>query len=638
MDRFFGFDLGDAESAVSRLEKEDGSTPEMLTICGEKSFITAYALLQSGELQIGERACYTADAVRRKIRFKSRFLTDPSSEEDVRRFAAGVLGELYGSGDLIRHEDCCFYIGCPAGWNRNAREDYRAIFEKVGYPPAKIISESRAAMVSACQSRHLQIGYDILSKPVLVVDIGSSTTDFAYICNGKEVEMQTAGEVRLGGGIMDEILLEQAVRSSESEGAFRELFKKSEPWKSYCEFAARRLKEKYFSDEGYWSENPCTESVLVRSAGTAPLRLRIAMDKDTAKRLLEQKAESLGGRSFKDVFVQSLRDVKEHISGEQPDLLFLTGGVSKLPAIKGLCRDVFPDAVVITGAEPEFSVSKGLAWCGRIDEELREFKAELDTLKNSTKVEDIVAGKINDLYRAVVDVVVEPILYNAALPVFEQWRNGEIRRLSDADPILQSEIEKWLHTDEARELLMKPITRWLKPVSDALEEYTEPICIRHNVPYTALSLSSYLSASDLDIRIDAKNVFPVEELTWLIDSIITLIVSLLCGGTGVALISSGPTGILTGAFLSILVLLMGKTRMEKALLTADIPKITRKLVPKGAFRTRMKSMSSTIKSGFYKNLEGEKNEEITERLVEEISVQIEQCLTKMAEVVEIPLG
>ena len=638
MDRFFGFDLGDAESAVSRLEKEDGSTPEMLTICGEKSFITAYALLQSGELQIGERACYTADAVRRKIRFKSRFLTDPSSEEDVRRFAAGVLGELYGSGDLIRHEDCCFYIGCPAGWNRNAREDYRAIFEKVGYPPAKIISESRAAMVSACQSRHLQIGYDILSKPVLVVDIGSSTTDFAYICNGKEVEMQTAGEVRLGGGIMDEILLEQAVRSSESEGAFRELFKKSEPWKSYCEFAARRLKEKYFSDEGYWSENPCTESVLVRSAGTAPLRLRIAMDKDTAKRLLEQKAESLGGRSFKDVFVQSLRDVKEHISGEQPDLLFLTGGVSKLPAIKGLCRDVFPDAVVITGAEPEFSVSKGLAWCGRIDEELREFKAELDTLKNSTKVEDIVAGKINDLYRAVVDVVVEPILYNAALPVFEQWRNGEIRRLSDADPILQSEIEKWLHTDEARELLMKPITRWLKPVSDALEEYTEPICIRHNVPYTALSLSSYLSASDLDIRIDAKNVFPVEELTWLIDSIITLIVSLLCGGTGVALISSGPTGILTGAFLSILVLLMGKTRMEKALLTADIPKITRKLVPKGAFRTRMKSMSSTIKAGFYKNLEGEKNEEITERLVEEISVQIEQCLTKMAEVVEIPLG
>ena len=34
----------------------------------------------------------------------------------------------------------------------------------------------------------------------------------------------------------------------------------------------------------------------------------------------------------------------------------------------------------------------------------------------------------------------------------------------------------------------------------------------------------------------------------------------------------------------------------------------------------------------------EKNEEITERMVNEISSQIELCLTKMAEVVEIPLG
>ena len=40
----------------------------------------------------------------------------------------------------------------------------------------------------------------------------------------------------------------------------------------------------------------------------------------------------------------------------------------------------------------------------------------------------------------------------------------------------------------------------------------------------------------------------------------------------------------------------------------------------------------------YEHLEKEKNEEITERMVNEISSQIELCLTKMAEVVEIPLG
>lgn len=189
MNRYYGFDLGDAESAVSRLDADSEKRPQVLTVCGEKSLITAYADLMSGEIVIGEKACYAANAVKRRIRFKSRFLTDKDAEGDVRCFAAGVLSELYAAGELQRdEEDCCFYIGCPAGWKSAARERYRALFERCGYPPLKIISESRAALVSVCQSRHMQVGYDILSRPVLIVDVGSSTTDFAYICGGHEVE------------------------------------------------------------------------------------------------------------------------------------------------------------------------------------------------------------------------------------------------------------------------------------------------------------------------------------------------------------------------------------------------------------------------------------------------------------------
>ena len=179
MERFYGFDLGDAESAISRLEKKENKEPEILTINEARSFITAYALLKDGRILIGEGACYDPEAIKRKERFKSRFLVDPNTAKDVSSFASGVLGELYMSGQMIHGEDCCFYIGCPAGWDKMAREEYRSIFEKVSYPPTKIISESRAALVCACQSKHLQVGYDILNKPVLVVDIGSSTTDFA---------------------------------------------------------------------------------------------------------------------------------------------------------------------------------------------------------------------------------------------------------------------------------------------------------------------------------------------------------------------------------------------------------------------------------------------------------------------------
>ena len=90
--------------------------------------------------------------------------------------------------------------------------------------------------------------------------------------------------------------------------------------------------------------------------------------------------------------------------------------------------------------------------------------------------------------------------------------------------------------------------------------------------------------------------------------------------------------------LSLVVLVLGKNRMEQALLSADIPKLMRKLVRRGAFESRLETLSDEIRANFYRSLDEEKNEEITGRMVQEISSQIELCLTKMAEIVEVPLG
>ena len=635
MERYFGFDLGDAESAVSVLKK-DGSEPKVLKIRDSGSVITAYARLDNQELVIGEGACYHPRAVERRLRFKSRFLTDPESETDLQRFAGGVLGELYLDGNLIHGEDCCFYVGCPAGWSKADRERYRRIFERLGYPPVKIISESRAALVSACQSRYLQVGYDILSNPVLVVDIGSSTTDFAYISKGREVELQTAGEVRLGGGLLDEMLLDMCVAEAPEEQEIRRVFAESDPWRSYCEFAARRLKEKYFSDEAYWQDEPCRQTIRITQG--RPLSLTLSMDRYKAERLLDGPSPLLMGRSFHEVFADSLRQTREHLSGEIPSLLFMTGGVSRLKAVSDWCAEVYPESVVITGNEPEYSVSKGLAWTGSIDEEMRAFRQDIENLRDSSVVEKIVAANLEDLYKKAADSLIEPMLREAALPVITRWRDGQIRTLADVDEQMQKEITAWLRSDAAKEYLVKPVTAWLKPVSYALEEHTVPICLKHKVPYRALSLSSYLSVSDIDLKIDAKDVFAVEEATWMLDTVISVIVGLLCGGGGITLIASGFAGIAAGAVLSLLILFIGKNKMQDALLRANIPGPVRKLLPVSYFESRLDKISEEVRDKFYQSLEQDKNDEISDRLVREISAQIESCLVKMAEVVEIPLG
>ena len=437
---------------------------------------------------------------------------------------------------------------------------------------------------------------------------------------------------------MDEILLEESVEASNPlfRKKIRQTLEESEPWRSYCEFAARRLKEKYFSDEEYWSNNECKESLVIQY--NRPVKLTLKMDKSIASKLLNKNIAKLGGKSFKEVFIQALRDVKDNITGSQPELIFLTGGVSKLPAIRDWCTSVFNDAIVVSGAEPEFSVARGLAYCGRIDEDMREFRADLEELTKSSKIEKIVRTHINQLYKDAVDSLIEPILTKVAMPIFDRWRSGEIRKLSDTDEELQRGVAAYIKSDEARALLAGPITSWLKPVAEDLEEFTVPICVNHRVPYTALSFKSYLSASDIDIKVDAKNIFAVEEMTWLIDSLVTVLVGLIIAAIDVVPFLAGPEGIIVGVIASAVILILGKDKMEARLLETDIPNPLRKLIPKNTFTSRMDSISADVKKNFYASLEQEKNDEITERMVNEISAQIEQTLIKMAEVVEIPLG
>lgn len=635
MGQFYGFDLGDAESAVARTRKDDKSeTAKILPVCDAQSFVTAYARLTDGRLLIGESACYSADALTRKVRFKSRFLKDPECRKDIRIFASGVLSELIGSGQLVPEQENVFYIGCPAGWKKMDRERYREIFEETGYPPVRIVSESRAALISACESRHLQVGYDILSKSVLVVDVGSSTTDFAYIESGREVELQTAGEVMLGGGITDEMLLRESVLASPDRAAIEQILGQNEAWRNYCEFAARRLKEKYYSDEEYWASRSCSRSIEILHDGSHTLTIR--MDRNMARKLMEAPCKELDGRSFHQAFSESLSQIREKTGSVE--LLFLTGGVSKLPAIRAWCQEAFPETTVVTTAQPEFSVARGLAHSGRIDEEIRQFRKEVDDLIETSTVERIVSSRMEQLYRGIVDALTEPILETAVMHVFDRWRSGEISRLSEIDEELRREIERYLRSEDAQKLLTDVVSSWLRPAAYELEEYTMPICVRHNVPYRALNLTSYLSLSDIEIRIDTKDIFAIEQITWLINTIITILVSLLCGGSGVALIAGGMKGIVAGAILSLGVLLIGQEHLENRMMDLNLPKPLRRLITRNAFSGRIHRISSEVKSNFYDSLEKEKNEEITARLAGEISAQIEECLKKMAQVVEIPLG
>ncbi|MBR0159941.1 MAG: Hsp70 family protein [Oscillospiraceae bacterium] len=586
--QFWGFDLGDGESTLARVSAEGSERPEIIEVDGRKVIITVWAVMRNGEVRIGENAARSAaTAVRSAARFKRRFLNAQSdSAALIRDFSARVFESLRSDGALVGGEKSnCVYVGCPAGWNSEARERYERIFETIGFPSPKVVSESRAVMVGAIQSNSVRDYIDLRSKTVLVVDIGSSTTDFAYINKGKEQEIRTGGEVALGGGVMDELLLESCVSASKKAKALRQVLEESESWRVDCELHARRLKEKYYSlPAEKRAEQDCSESLLITY--DEPVILDLWMDEEMSGRLTEKPCEQLNGKSFRRVFCDGLREVRDSIGAEQPELLFLTGGVSRMEEIRGWCQEVFPEAVIYTDTEPEFSVARGLAWCGRIDDELVRFRAEVEKLISSNTVESIVSGHLNALYEAALDALLDPLLEKAVRPALTDWVNGTHKTLSEMEKALQERIKVYLYSEEAKACLYQPVTEWLRRVADDLEPYTSEICRRYHVPDRSLEISSMLTASDFRIleKIAARDVLNGDSITWtavFAESVISILIAMLCGGSGVVLISEGPAGMLIGFVISFLILglshVMGKKAIDEKIMNANLPLSIRRM-------------------------------------------------------------
>ena len=587
MMNYWGFDLGDGESTLARVGSTGVSYPEIVDVDGKKVTITVWAVMRNGEVRIGENAARSAaSAVRSAARFKRRFLDVQSdSAALIRDFSARVFESLRDSGALVGGEKSnSVYVGCPAGWDAENRARYRRIFETIGFPNPKVVSESRAVMVGAIQSNSVRDYVDLRTKSVLVIDIGSSTTDFAYINKGKETEIRTGGEVSLGGGVMDELLLEASVQASGHEEELRQIFSESESWLVDCELHARHLKELYYSRPAEEREEECRDSLLITY--DEPVILDLVMNSAVSHRITEEPCPQLNGKSFRSVFTAGLREVRDSIGEEPPELLFLTGGVSRMEEIRSWCQEVFPKAVIYTDREPEFSVARGLAWCGKIDDELIRFRADVEQLISSSTVEAIVSGRLDDLYRAVLDHLLDPLLEKAVKPVLLDWRNGTITRLSDMEAALQERIKIYLYSEDAKSCLYKPVTNWLFRISEELEPYTSEICRKYHVPDRSLEISSALSASDFHLleKLEAKDVLDGDSLTWtavFVESIISLLIAMLCGGSGVVLVSEGPVGILIGFLVSFVVLLashaMGKKAIDEKIRNANLPLSIRKM-------------------------------------------------------------
>lgn len=569
--RYIGFDMGDGESAVAAFEQGSLIEPAILPLCGVKSLLSAVGML-GGEIVIGERAYTDALADQLSVRFKSRYTTDPASYEDISRFVRGVLRDLINSGFFSGDDQ--FIVGCPAGWNAAARARYRDLLLKAGVRSPQVISESRAAFLYAKYAHTVALDVDILNESALVADIGSSTLDYAYIVDGRETGIGTFGETALGGGILDAALLDHALHSCRDRAQIEAVFAESRSWYSYCEIEARRIKEEYYTRLA--AETAPSVRKTLRICYDGMQKLTLEMNNDIAHQLTCQPLDALGGESFEGAVRASLENAARLTASRPPRLLLLTGGASRMPFFRALCQEIFSDAVVVSCPEPEFSIAKGLAYAGWVDDNLRAFREAIREEITEEKIARIANEAIPSLLPPVADALAELITAEAVLPLMEQWKHGGIRTLKELEQQLSGRMERVLHSPMAQEALAPAVNVWLKGLTAKLQAMIDPICDRYEVPRKQMALNLNASGAQ-EVSLHAADWVGLPAMGTLLGAAVTVITGVLCGGGGVALVAAGPLGFLAGAAIGAVASLLGWSAISEMLMKLDLPVFLRQI-------------------------------------------------------------
>ena len=589
--KILGFDLGDGESAVAILEDTQAIEPRMIPINGQISVLSAVGI-REGRIVVGEEASVLLGTENTHVRFKSRYLTDPEAGTQIRTFAQGIMNVLLQSEPALMAQVKRTVVGCPAGWGERRREVYAALMESAGFPNVSIVPESRAAFLYARHARGLRVDPSLMQESAMVIDMGSSTTDFAYIVDGHQQDVTLFGDTNLGGGVLDEILLERSIAGSREKEKLRHVMEESPAWRSYCELEARRLKEQYFLNEEKWEEVPLRKKLLV--CYEEPVTLELSISGEDIREIIDSPVSALGGRSFKACLQDALRAAATASRECPPRAVILTGGASRMHFFQELCRETFSKALMVLCPEPECSIARGLCYCGRVDENLAVFRKEVASIAHGDLLTSTVNANIHALYTPIATALYESAK-DAALDSVALWRRGGVETIDELDDVLSRRIADAISGEDMKKRLEGSVRVWLERVMGELEGKLTDLCLRCGVPAEHMSLSSaHVETGVSGVSVSLTDAMGMNVLTGIIGAILAVVGATICGGSGVALVGTGPVGMATGAIVGILIAMIGKAGFEKMIRQMKVPKLMRQMVTDAAVKRGMERQRENI--------------------------------------------
>ena len=577
---FVGFDLGHGESALGRAFGATTREPEILEYRGERSFVTAVAKTKDG-VKIGADAVnlsFMAGAPQVWVKFKDRKMKGPDVAVPTQLFTKTLIEGLASESIIRGAKDSRFIIGCPSGWDDGIKKSYQKLFEGAGLKTVRIVPESRAALMTALEQGYLSI--EDAKASVLIVDIGSSTTDFTY---SRDLEAEDVGHNVLGSGLLDTEIFNLNLARQKSRRHIDKLLKKYPHYRPIMEYWCRQAKEAYFTGE----DKPV--EMIKRLPVNGGILFEIRIDKTDADKILGTPLQKLNNHSWQNAYNAALKNTIEQLGGRAPDTILLTGGASRLPLVLPATEKAFPKAKVVRGAEPEFSIARGLSWLGRFEFLHDSFqKAVAQILSEDGAVYDKANAASQALGTKLAPALVDAMTDGCTIPVFQDWRSGKIKSLDEVGDALSQRLQDWLQSDTATAVLKPVIDDWFAQLQRDIETETDPLCRDHGLPAMVLSLddSQHVSRHLEDLAIAAPSVDTLEsDAAFMGTTVTALIISALLAKANLfAPLFLNPIGLVVGGATAGGLFLYGRKSLQGKFKNANVPVLARQIMTDGRIR------------------------------------------------------
>ncbi|MEU1317827.1 Hsp70 family protein [Streptomyces tibetensis] len=427
-----GLDLGDGESSLCWLPTHGRGKAEIYARGTEgTAIVTALGrepLEQGGHRYvIGEAAVLAKNALHFSVNFKTR--PDPQGlvVPEAVQFAQVLLTEFFAAHPEVR-DDCAVYVGHPTGWDAASVAAYREHFSSMRLP-VQLVAESQSALVHVRDRRTVRSDPRGLDR-VLVVDIGSSTTDFTFVADLVPRNLPVGSG--LGCALIDNGLVERvraAFRANEQFTAALDKDGAPEMLRLVC----RRAKEAQFGGDDVRLQD-----------------LQAGCDRRFTPFLVPAigwlRQQNIPGDVVRDRggwaerFAGVLAEVRELLGADEPELVVLTGGGSRMPVVRRLCLDAFSGATVENDTDPSLSVTRGLASVGRHRVNVARFRRDIQALKVRPEFEEKIRAGLLSAFDQARNTLLTRLLERAddqfADTKDEQDIDALIRRLTGMDEVL----------------------------------------------------------------------------------------------------------------------------------------------------------------------------------------------------------